>query len=313
MTNNLKNKKIALVTGAAGFLGRHCSKQLSLAGYYVIGLDINEFKDHANWTIHEFIHGPCSLETLVKIFEGKSELSLILHCAGTGSVSASFSGPLSDFQSNVVSTAELLEFCRLYKPDVPIAIPSSAAVYGDVNSTPLSENSHLNPISPYGFHKKMMEEIAFSFSKNFGLKIAIVRFFSIYGEGLRKQIIWDACQKAQRGQYHFSGTGYEIRDFIHVTDAARLLELAATKASSDFTIINGGSGQGVSIREVLTMIQLLWRKNLDLQFDNRVRPGDPAEYVADTTLLKIWGFSFSKDLQKEIENYIEWFLKNEKP
>jgi UDP-glucose 4-epimerase len=134
-----------------------------------------------------------------------------------------------------------------------------------------------------------------------------VRLFSLYGPGLRKQILWDACEKATADSFNFSGQGEERRDFLHVTDAAKLLVLAAHNASEKCHRVNGGTGIGSTIKEILEVIGSCWAPPKKPLFSNTTRLGDPAHYIADTELLKAWGYKPQKNLFEEISNYVEWY------
>ena len=114
-------------------------------------------------------------------------------------------------------------------------------MYGNADALPIAESTPINPISPYGVHKQIAEELIRSYAHHFSLSVAIVRFFSLYGPGLRKQLLWDACTKIEKGDFDFYGTGHEVRDWLHVQDAARLLLTLPSHASSDAVIVNGGN------------------------------------------------------------------------
>jgi nucleoside-diphosphate-sugar epimerase len=91
-----------------------------------------------------------------------------------------FHDPVQDFPRTVQTTMDVLEFARLYFPTSKIVIPSSAAVYGVVDQLPIVEDAPQQPVSPYGFHKRIAEELARSYASFFGIQTAIIRFFSVY-------------------------------------------------------------------------------------------------------------------------------------
>src|SRR3990167_1898942 len=97
---------------------------------------------------------------------------------------------------------------------------SSATVYGLAKQLPISEDATLRPISPYGVYKSMAEQLCQVYDNYYQLSIAVVRLFSIYGAGLQMQLLLDGCNKLCMGQAEFFGTGEEIRDCLHVIDAA---------------------------------------------------------------------------------------------
>ena len=300
-----------LVTGANGFLGRNISRILANRGYKVVGLGHGNWKSE-EWTIHgltEWRQGDVCLDAL-KPFG--SRLSAIIHCAGTGSVSFASQYPLESFLNTVVTTSHVLEFVRLFSPSTSVIYPSSASVYGTVETIPIREDAATRPISPYGAHKLMAENLVRSYAHSFGVSASIIRFFSIYGCGLRKQLLWDACAKFSRGETTFAGTGDEIRDWLHVEDAAELLLAAKLRASTNCPIVNGGTGVGATVRDVVLHLgKSLHKVPVLPKFSGEVRAGDPSRFVADITAAKGWGWSARHSYQKGVAEYAAWWHRLE--
>src|SRR5262249_9155743 len=125
--------------------------------------------------------------TLATLLAHVDRPDLVIHCAGSGSVGFSFDNPAQDFRRTAETTLEVLEYTRTCAPETALVYPSSAAVYGKAVTTPIRVGSPLSPISPYGVHKKVAEDLCRSYGQTFRLRIALVRIFSAYGPGLRKQ------------------------------------------------------------------------------------------------------------------------------
>lgn len=299
-------QKIALVTGAYGFVGRHVARQLAKNGWHVIGLGHGSWvcEEWQAWGIDEWHNADITLEELITY---AGEPHMIVHCAGSGSVGFSMTHPYQDFQRTVATTLAVLEFARLYAPQARVSYPSSAAVYGVVEKLPIKVTDPLSPASPYGVHKCLAEELCKSFAKHFGISVAVVRLFSVYGAGLRKQLLWDAAEKLKLGDNCFFGNGEEIRDWLHVEDAAGLLITAAEHASSSCPIVNGGSGVGVSVQELLKELFACFEHNTAPNFSGTARSGDPAGYVADISLSKQWGWQPLISLKDGLRDYVAWF------
>ena len=174
-------------------------------------------------------------------------------------------------------------------------------------SASIRVDQSLTPISPYGVHKKIVEELCQSYARHFGLHCAIVRLFSVYGIGLRKQLLWDACQKFSSGDFIFAGTGRETRDWLNIEDAARLLFLAASKTDPACPIVNGGSGAGIMVRQVVQWIAEALGCAQRPSFSGHARPGDPTHLVADITETRAWGWSPKRNLRDDIAGYVDWF------
>jgi len=298
--------KAVLVTGAHGFLGRNVARRFAEAGYLVTGMG------HGVWDRHEteafgltFWHTTdITLDALVT-YAGKP--AVIVHCAGSGSVPYSIEQPHQDFQRTVSNTAAVLEYVRVHSPTSIVVYPSSAAVYGTVTKVPIEELDPLLPVSPYGVHKLMAEQLCQSYAKHFGLSVAVVRFFSIYGKGLRKQLLWDACRKVSDGDRGFHGTGLEVRDWVHVDDAAALLMAVAREASPECPVFNGGSGVGTQIADLLGLVFAELQPQGSAAFNGVGRNGDPSRFIADSRRATAIGWSPKTVLESGVADYVAWF------
>lgn len=295
-----------LVTGAHGFVGRHVARMLSRRGNQVTGIGHGAWDtaERADFGLTFWHQADVTLESLMT-YAGKP--SLIVHCAGSGSVPFSMEQPHQDFVRTVSNTAAVLEYVRLHSPGTIVVYPSSAAVYGNVTKVPIVESDALNPASPYGVHKLMAEDLCRSYAKHCGVRVAIVRFFSIYGSGLRKQLLWDACRKAREGDLLFHGTGREIRDWLHVDDAADLLVKASLEASVACPVFNGGSGIGTEIAQVVGAVAASMQCTVEPTFRGVERSGDPSRYVADNTRALNLGWRPRTSLDEGIREYVSWY------
>ena len=301
-----------LITGGAGFLGQACARQFHAAGWRVVGIG------HGHWTIDEartagfdhWVNATVSIEGLTGLEE---KLQAVAHCAGNGSVPLSLQQPLGAYENTVGTTALLLEYLRLHAPKAVVLYPSSAAVYGAAADQPLRETDVPNPVSPYGFHKQMVELLLSAHAQAFGQPAVAIRFFSIFGPGLRKQLLWDASARLLSGESPqiFWGTGDETRDWIHVDDAASLmLHLAEQSVTSsgpaDLQVINGASGIRVTVREILERLATALGSTTDIQFNGATRPGDPRFYHADINALQATGWQPSVMLEAGLRIYAQW-------
>lgn len=300
--------KLVFVTGAAGFIGRHVCAELHRQGWRVAGIGYGDWSsnEQRHWGLDCWQNQAISLDTLENLAQIEGEPELLIHCAGGSSVAFSLSHPRDDFARTVATMADVLEFSRRRVGRVAVVYPSSAAVYGLVNGT-TTESAQLCPVSPYGIHKRMAEELCQSYALHWKVPVAVVRLFSVYGAGLRKQLLWDACNKAKSRQFVFSGTGDEVRDWIHVSDAASLLVIAGEKASPACPIVNGGTGEGLTVKELLCRLGRLWTPALAPSFSGEPRRGDPPSYVADVLALHNWGYRPTTDMEIALADYIRWF------
>jgi UDP-glucose 4-epimerase len=305
---------VAWITGAHGFLGRHVAKCFAENNYSVAGLDLEPWspKEAGQWGLEVWAQGDVAGEYLDALMDRTGPPKVVFHAAGSGSVGHSFYHPLEDFERNVSSTARLLEFLRQRAPEAYFILPSSAAVYGVQPPGPISEEVASSPASPYGIHKLMAELLCSSTVDHFGLPCAVIRYFSLYGPELRKQLLWDLAGRvmAQPHEVILFGTGDETRDMLYVEDAARLVFLLAQRQQPGLTLVNGGTGVASSVREIASTLLEQMEKNVKLHFSQEVRSGDPAHYQADIAKARGLGFEPRWSLQEGLAAYADW-LANE--
>ncbi|HZP68454.1 MAG TPA: NAD(P)-dependent oxidoreductase [Pseudolabrys sp.] len=296
---------IVIITGACGFIGRHVARVFADEGARVIGIGHGSWsaEEWARWGLARWHAADVSGEALRKLGEIPS---IIVHCAGGSSVSASIEFEAADEKRTVGSTKGVLDFVVTEAPKARVVLLSSAAVYGEVARLPIREDTDLAPISPYGKHKRMMECLGELYCAKYGLSAAILRFFSLYGPELRKQLFWDACRKLEAGSCVFQGTGEERRDWLHISDAARLIQVAAHHDARGCVIINGGSGHAVSVRSAVDLIARLLKAPAP-QFRGERRKGDPVGYEADIGRARSLGWAPRRALAEGIAEYVAWY------
>lgn len=298
-----------LVTGAYGFLGRNVAKLFQKKGYRIYGIGHGEWigESPRKYGIEIWEKSDVTLAALKKI---RKFFYLIIHCAGSSSIDLSMQNPVEDFQKTVITTLSMLEYMRLFQKNAALILPSSVAVYGDKGSKKIKENDSLEPVSCYGYHKKISEELCGYYAKNYLLKITIIRFFSLYGPELKKQLIWEACNRllANKGKAVFYGNGDELRDWLYIDDAVKLI-FKIYKIVRDFEIYNGASGKSYSVKEVLELIASEYGYQGKIEFNNRARPGQPEKYRADVSKVLKLNWEPTIDIISGIKNYVRWFKK----
>jgi len=237
---------------------------------------------------------------------------VIINCAGASNVSYSFENPIIDFRNNTYLVQQLLEKIRKSgNKNIRFINLSSAAVYGNPQKLPINENSEIKPLSPYGFHKKMAEDLCLEYSQCFGLKTLSLRIFSAYGEGQKKMLLWDLHQKIinSNGHVNLFGSGVESRDYIHVNDILQQIILAINNADFRGEAVNVGNGEEIKIKEIVNIYKSHHSKAFEFSFNGESRPGDPLNWCADISKMKEWGYTQTVNIEQGVLDYINW-VKN---
>lgn len=299
----MDHQKHILVIGCLGFIGTHVVAYAKKLGFQVTGCDLH---DHSGTGYHYVRVSPGN-QPWDALLNGQP-FDYCINAGGNGNVGYSIQEPYRDFQSNTNDTASLLDALRRLQPNCRYVHISSAAVYGNPSSLPVKESAHCKPMSPYGWHKWMSELICREYAELFHQPIAIVRPFSVYGPGLRKQIFWDTYQKylLSPSQVELWGTGSESRDFIYIEDACKAMFLILEKADMHGEVYNLGSGVETRISEAVTKLFYSLQQQPHILFNGKQRAGDPLQWRADIGKLTSLGFSADVSLDEGMKQLAEW-------
>lgn len=295
--------KTVLVVGGAGYIGSHVNKMLHQVGYHTVILDNLSKGDRRAITTGTFIEGDIADEKCLDQLFQTYPIDAVLHFAALIDVGESITQPANYYQNNVAATLTLLKALVRHKVNTLI-FSSTAAVYGVPQQNLISEQHPCAPINPYGESKLMVEKMLRDFDRAYGLKSSCLRYFNAAGgdpEGEIKNykkkesnLIPLALQSLKsNGQLTIFGTDYPtpdgtcIRDYIHIWDlgTAHLRAMEKLMAGGNSSTYNLGNGSGYSVHEVITAIEKVTGKKLNVKVGKR-RPGDPPTLVADASKAK---------------------------
>ncbi len=294
--------KKLLILGSTGFIGKNAVNFFRSRGYDVHCADI-VIKDEKNYTVIN------SETTDFSILFSKQSYDICINATGAASVPLSFQYPAIDYSLNVSNVFNILEAIRKYNPECKFINFSSAAVYGNPLSLPIKENSAINPLSPYGFHKYYSEIVCREFYETFKIHTLSLRIFSAYGEGLKKQLFWDVYNKivsSRNNEIILFGTGHESRDFIYIRDLLKAIEFLIDKMAFCGNVINVASGKEITTREAVGIFINCVHPGIKTIFNNEDKIGDPKNWRADVSALSSLGFNWEYDIQQGLTNYASW-------
>ena len=307
-----------LVTGGAGYIGSHVVKQLLETTNYDITI-IDNLSTGQQSTVEKlakldplshqrkfaFYHKDLAdFYSVEQIFK-TNNFDAVIHFAASIVVPESISDPLKYYMNNTVNTAHLIQVCMKYNVNKFI-FSSTAAVYGQPQTSTVTETTPLAPINPYGMSKMMSERILQDTAQaRPDFRYVILRYFNVAGAN-RDQIIGQDFPNAthlikvsaetalgKRNRLNVYGSDYAtpdgtcIRDYIHVDDlaSAHLKGLEYLKRGQPSNIFNCGYGHGFSVLEVIKTMKKVSGNDFEVALTAR-REGDPASLIADTTKIK---------------------------
>ncbi len=313
-----------LVTGGAGYIGGTVTRLLLAGGHSVTVFDnLCHSKRLAVAQGVEFVEGDLADRTLVEKTLKSGPFDGVMHFAALIEAGESMKVPELYFRNNTASTLSLLEAMLATGHD-KLVFSSTAACYGEPESTPILEDAKLKPTNPYGESKLLVEQMLGWMNVSHGFRYASLRYFNVagaiegYGEAHEPEshlipLILDVAL-GRRASIKIFGRDYPtkdgtcVRDYIHVRDLAEahLLALGALKEKSKF-IYNIGNGQGFTVLEVIDSVQRVTGKPIAVEECER-RAGDPAVLVASSEKIKKelgWKPQFA-ELDEIISSAWEW-------
>ncbi len=289
-----------LVTGGAGYIGSHIVRAFRLAGLECVVVD-DLSSGH-----REFVPADVELidtnildTTLVAKAMVEHEVDAVVHLAGFKYAGVSVQRPLHTYEQNVQGTVSLLQ--AMHESDVDkIVFSSSAAVYGTPDVDLVTETTPTAPESPYGESKLIGEWLLRDAARAFPMHHTSLRYFNVVGSAVPDlydtsphnlfPLVIEALLEGRTprifGDDYPTPDGTCVRDYIHVADLADAHVVAAQKllAGQDLEpVYNLGSGDGVSVREIMTAVAEVTGIDFEPEVVDR-RPGDPARIVASGEL-----------------------------
>lgn len=302
---------MALICGAAGFIGSHAAAMFRLQGWRVVGAGRSSQGLTRNGPHDEvFSAGDFNDPVYVNTLMNDAKPSRVVFVAGPANVQQSFIDPVLDFHNQMLPLINVLDAARKLPKPPGVLLVSSAAVYGNPEAVPVAESMQLSPISPYGFHKLQQEMLLDEYSRIFGLPTCKARVFSTYGTGLRHLAVWDITQRALKAEYVLQGSGEESRDYLHVSDLARAFETICKSSAFEGEAINVASGVELEISKLAALIYRELGFSEIPNFAGSELSGSPRRWQADTRKLAALGFLPQMPIEQGISETVNWIRNN---
>jgi len=278
-----------LITGGAGFIGTALANHLSLRGDQVRVLDDLSAGEPAGLR-EDVLFSRGDVRDRPKLWTILHNTDCVFHLAARVSVPESVLYPREYNDVNVGGTVGLMEAMR----DVGVkrvVLASSGTVYGEQPIQPVAENARPNPDAPYAVSKIAAEYYVFTLGRLYGIETVVLRIFNAYGPrqplpaSHAPVIPLFVRQILTRGSVVLFGNGGQTRDFVYIDDVVEALTAAGTAPGVDRQIINVGSGEEVSIRDLVRQIERVSSRRASL-VENIQQPGGVSRLVANIALAR---------------------------
>lgn len=317
-----------LVTGLAGFIGSHLGERLLARGDELVGLDnfdetlypaalharnLAVVKAHPAARALTFVEGDVTDQPTLDALFGKAPIDAVVHLAALAGVRPSLSQPLRYEHVNVRGTMLLLETMRRHGVH-RLAFASSSSVYGARNDVPFSERDPaVHPASPYAATKRMGELACDSYATLYGMHIASLRYFTVYGPRQRPEMAIHAfARHIEEGTpLPFFGDGSSARDYTFIDDiidgvVAALDSTSAGGATAGHRVYNLGGSRTTTLSELVALLERSLGKQAVL--DRRpVQLGDvPITYADVTEAGRALGYAPKVPIELGITRFCEW-------
>ena len=320
--------KTIIVTGGCGYIGSHIARAFRYADHNNRVVIIDQVQhNHTLKDIDCFLRGDYASTPALDLIE-LEQPDIIVHCAGTSLVEPSVYDPADYYENNVGKTITLLNHIKNFAKKPAILFSSSASVYGEPKELPIPESHPLNPISPYGRTKLMIETMLRDYSNAYDINSICFRYFNAAGawpvehdlgeEPGGTHIIARALEASIKGRaFNVFGDDYNtpdgtcVRDYVHVLDLAQahIKVIDYLEYNPGFYVFNLGTAQGISNKQIADYVG----EKYGFKFLNYgiKRPGDPAILIADSSKAKRdldWEPEHS-DIGTIIDSAYRWYTK----
>lgn len=317
-----------IVTGGAGYIGSHFVRILVKKGFEVVVLD-NLCRGHREAVHKDALFEEVDLLNYTELNDlmGKHQPDAIVHFAAFAYVGESVENPEIYYENNVIGSFNLIKAAKNNNIR-KFVFSSTCSLYGNPEQIPISETASVNPINPYAQTKLIIEKTLADFSNVYDFNYVVLRYFNAAGADFSGEIgeshnpephliplVFETAL-GKREKIFIYGDDYDtpdgscIRDYIHINDLgkAHFLALEYLSKENESTVINLGTGNGYSVKEIINSAREITGKDIKIEIAGR-RAGDPAVLVADNSRAEsLLGWKPEYDLQDILKSAWKWHL-----
>ncbi len=301
--------KRVLITGGAGFIGSHLVDRLIELGHRVSVVDNLSTGKFSNLNGYaKFYNINLEDKTLENVFK-LEQPEVVFHLAAQISIEASFKNPIHDGNTNIIASLKLLEQCKKYKVQ-KIIFASSAAVYGDAEILPITENTRLKPLSPYAISKSAVESYIEMYNRENKMEYVILRASNVFGprqnsEGESGVISIFIDNFLKEKQCKIFGNGSQTRDFIYVKD---LVDMYIESMKEEVAgIINGSSNSKISINDLHAYLTKQFSTNLKPIYDPNANVGIKHSCLSNKRAFEKLNLKTQTPFKTALKNTVEYY------
>ena len=328
--------KTIAITGAGGYVGCIAVQYFLARRYRIVAIDsyITGFREPLLYLSRQVTSGTlriveCDIRSpaLATHLSGQN-IETVIHCAARCAIDDSLFHPFEYFDANVFGTTNVLE--SMVKLRIRnIVFPSTAAVYGEPHSLPITETHPFHPENPYGQSKHMAERTINWYEQCHGIRYVILRCFNITGASKDGSlgdakipgilVLHNAVRAALTNEMFYETFSpvhtpdkSPIRDFVHVVDVVNAFEQSMKYLENANTsrILNIGSGKGYSVNTILSLVRQQTGRSISISRE-RPRRGECAEIIASVAKAKkIIGWKPEMDIRSIIDSLIRWYTSH---
>jgi len=307
-----------LLTGGAGFIGSHLAERMlasrhevwvvdNFDPYYDPKIKRRNLKKALASRNFRLLEGDIRNRLFLEKLFRKAKFDKVIHLAAKAGVRSSLKDPISYSEVNINGTLNLLEVCRKYGV-MNFIFGSSSSVYGNCRIPYRESENQLNPLSPYGTTKLGGEQICYIYHRLYGMNMAVLRFFTVYGPRQRPDMAIHKFTKLilSRKPIQIYGKGGSQRDYTYIDDIISGI-MAVTKKRFSYEIINLGNSRKVKLLDLILILEAKLQKKAKLRFLPQEKAEPKVTWASISKASRLLNYKPVTSIEEGIDSFLHWY------